>query len=193
MYLGTDRVRDDRVAKVSIATERRSVLSCVRYRPEFWEESSAASGSGSLCARSLARARTQYETFRVPMSLGMQVRSGPAVSPRSGPGPRPAATTNINIQVNIETEREERTDRYKHNTSRHRTQDGRRRRIRGRRMQAGPPAVHTSMQDTVSAIRSTDGSRRTFRGTGHSKIHDSPLCARTHAPHRGRCVRAQRC
>lgn len=41
--------------------------------------------------------------------------------------------------------------------------------------------------------RSTDGSRKTFRGTGHSKIHDSPLCARTHPQRAAGCVRAQRC
>lgn len=43
---------------------------------------------------------------------------------------------------------------------------------RGRHIQYGHAEV------TLSAMRSTDGSRRTFRGTGHSKIHDSPLCAR---------------
>lgn len=119
------------------------------------------------------------------MSLGMQVRTSAAVSPLSERGPAAyRVTTNINIQVNTETDREglDRQNTTRQDTE-HKTDCGDRARARGTggRMPAGPPArMYGHAEVTVSANRLTDGSRRTFRGTGHSKIHDSPLCARTY-------------
>lgn len=123
------------------------------------------------------------------MSLGMQVRNSSAVPSCRGSGR--TARSNNNIQVkNIERGTWGRTY-TEHKTSRHRTQDGRRRGGGGRGAHACRPVrahdIHADV--TVSAIRSTDGSRRTFRGTGHSKIHDSPLDARTHGAGEA-CVRA---
>lgn len=123
------------------------------------------------------------------MSLGMQVRTSAAVSPLSEHGPAAnCGMTNINIQVNTETDR---VGLDKNNTTRQDTEhktdcgEGARARKAGGRMQAGPPErTYGHAEVTVSAKRLTDGSRRTFRGTGHSKIHDSPLCARTY-PARG--------
>lgn len=160
----------------------------IRQRPR-----SDSAGDPPLAARSAAHALPDtLRDVRIPMSLGMQVRTRPTVSPRSERGPAAdRATTNINIQVNIERRNVRgRTDTYKHNTSRHRTQRTAAEDTREAHASCQPASTYIHAEDTVSANRSTDGSRRTFRGTGHSKIHDSPLCACTHAAGGRMCARA---
>lgn len=104
-----------------------------------------------------------------------------------------SGTTNNNTQMNIER-RIMRGQLDSYRTKHVKTQNTRRTTAEEARRTHASRLAHTygHAEVTVSAMRLTDGSRRAFRGTGHSKIHDSPLCARTNASETA-CVRAQRC